>query len=491
MGKLRLKLRFKSIRTKITIGFCGILLIICAGFGLLAYNSSSNILTSNIDESLLDLAGEGSKIVSSRIESELDVLGALAESHWLKSSDLTIDEKLELLKSEISRKDHLYMLIADTKGNAKFSNGTTVNISDREYFTTALAGEAVVSDPLVNKADNSLAIVFAVPIKDGNRVTGVLCAVRDGNVLSEITADLTFGESGEAFMINKAGEVIAHYDQELVMNRYNVFEEVKNDPDLQSLAELEKQMIEGKQGVGEYSYQGATKYMAFVPVEGTGWSLAVTALKSEVMAGVYGMISLMVGLGLLFLFLGVLFTVALSSNIVRPLKAASQYLSLLATGDFSAEVPAKLLKMDDETGLLARAMNTMQNSIRAMIQKVVQESQQVSQILNVIHKEMDNLHHSTEDISATTEEVSAGTEETASSTEEMNATAAEIENAAEAISAKAQESVTTVNNISTMAGEMKLNAEASRQKARIFTKRQKVRSSMPLKNQRKFQELMN
>lgn len=474
MGRFKLNFKLKSIRSKMILVSCGILLLTCAGFGILTYYSSSNILTAKIDDHLLDLAKEGAKTVKLQLEGELDVLGALAESHWMKSRDLTVEEKIELLKNEMARKGHSHMLIADTVGKANVTNGTVIDIKDREYFTAALAGKQSVSGPLVNKADNSLTIVYTVPIKDGKQVVGVLAAARDGNVLSEITAGLTFGQSGEAFMINKAGEIVAHNNQELVLSKYNALEEVKNDPELQSLVELEKQMIEGKEGLGEYTYRGDTKYMAFVPVEGTEWSIAVTALKSEVMAGVRNMITLMVGLGSVFLILGVLLTIIQSSSIVKPLQSATEYLNIVATGDFTVEVPAKLLKMEDETGILAKAISTMQDSIKTMIKKVARESDQVSQILDIIHREMEMLYRSTEEISATTEEVSSGSEETASSTEETNATAVEIENAAEAISTKAQESVKTVNHISTMAGEMKQNAEASRQKAHeIYEKTKK------------------
>ena len=463
MGEFMIK--FKSIKTKLVLFFGVLLLAICAGLGILAYIASANALSSSIDESILQMAKESSKVVRGRVDTQIKALEVLAETSLIKEDNLTVDEKLSLLQNEVERCGHLYMFIADMEGNAKYTNGNTSVIADRDYFIKAKSGEWAVSDPVLSKTVNAMVVLYAVPIKDGDTVKGVLIAAREGNELSTLTNDIKFGESGTAFMLNKQGTTVAHKDNNLVLNMDNDFENIKTDSDLKQLVQLEQQMVQGKEGVGEYSYKGVTKYMGFAPVEGTNWSIAITAPKSEAMAKLNILALTMLIVSFIILGISIVITLLIASSITKPIKEASDYLRVVATGDFTTEISNRFLQNKDEIGVLANSISTMQQSVRNIIKEVVNESSDVSQTLISINSQMDQLNKSIEEISATTEELSAGTEETAASTEEMNATSEEIETAIEAIASKAQEGAITVNKVNKMSEEMKQNAIASKEGA--------------------------
>ncbi|GEA32767.1 methyl-accepting chemotaxis protein [Clostridium diolis] len=458
-------MQFKSIKIKLAVIFGILILFICSGLGVIGYLASENALKDSVNESLPNLAKETSKVVQERVNSQLNALEVLAESDFIKSDKLSINEKLEILKSEAQRADHINMGIVDIDGNAITTDGETSNIADLDYFKTAKSGNRAISDPFKSKIINKLVVAYAVPIKDGDRVKGVMVSVRDGDKLNALISDIEFGSNGEAAMINRSGTIIAHKDKSLVINRYNAFEEVKKDSGLMQLVELQRQMIEGKEGVGEYTFNGITKYMGYAPVEGTNWSLSITAPKSEVMAKIDNLFKTVLIVSTIILGVGIVITYFIASSISKPIKTASEYLKVVAAGDFTREVPAKLLKAKDETGTLVNAIDTMQTSIRNIIKEVVDESSIVSEMLNNVNNNMEQLNKGIEEISATTEEMSAGTEQTASSAEEMSATSTEIEKAVESIATKAQEGAVVVNNVSNMAREMKQNAIKSKDNA--------------------------
>ncbi|OZV10539.1 methyl-accepting chemotaxis protein [Tissierella sp. P1] len=433
------------------------------GFGVVSYIASSKALSISIDESLSQLAIQNAEIVDKGMEIQFNALEALAESDWLKGTSLTLNEKLKLLNNEVKRSNHIDMFITDINGNMEDTAGGRANVSDREYFIKALSGEKAVSDPIIDKTNGNLILCYAVPIKDGGRVKGVLAATRDGNVLSDFISDMRFGENSEAFMINKQGTTVASKDRELVMNMYNILEQAKADSGLKSLAGLQQKMTQGEKGVGEYSYKGVTKYMGFAPVEGTNWSLAITAPKSEVMSQVNSLTMTMIIISIIFLVISIAITLFIAGGISRPIKEASDYLNIVATGNFTGMVPAQLLEMNDETGTLAKAIDTMQESVKDIIKEVVSESSNVSQMLVDINSDMRKLNKSIEEISATTEELSATTEENAASTEEMSATSTEIEKAIESTAYKAQEGAVTVSDINKMSENMKQRAISSRE----------------------------
>ncbi|SHJ40779.1 methyl-accepting chemotaxis protein [Lutispora thermophila] len=463
-------MKLKSITAKITLFFGVLMFVICIGLGISAYLSSSSALKTNIDENLLEIAKANAKIITEKLNTQINALQALAESPWIKSSELTLDEKLDLLRDEVKRNEHVNMFIADTNGDCKNIDGAGLNIKERDYFQKALSGQPNVSDPIVNNLDQTVVIIFAVPIKDGNTVKGVLVAVRDGNCLSKYTNEMEFNQR-EVFMINNQGTTIASNNQNRVLEMYNIFEQYEADNELESLCNIQKKMTQGETGVGKYTYNGITNYIAYYPVEGTNWSLGVTAPKSVIMAKVDDLTTIMLALSLFFLFIGIMLIIAIARNISGPIKEVTDHLNVMSTGDFTVDISKKLLTKQDEIGSLANSLVKMQDSIRNMMKAVVDESTNVTEMLLTINKDMYNLNENIEEISSTTEQLSAATEETAASSEEMNTTSLEVEKAIESVASKAQEGAMTINKVSQISEEMKLSAISSKQEAlEIYSK---------------------
>ncbi len=452
----------RSIKIKLTLFFGMLLFVICLGFGTVSYLESSSMLKANIDDTLPQMADQAANFIRSKLDIQLNALEALAGIDILTENDLTLDEKLAHLSNEAERSGYLRIGIADVGGKVKYTDGETLDISDRAHFKKAISGESAISDPIVSKVDKSIVMSFAVPIKDGGKIVGVLVGTRDGNELSSYTNEIQFGKSGSAYMINDKCTTIAHKNPELVKNMDNTLENVKKDPGLELLAKLEKEMIAGKKGVGQYSYNGVTKYMAYTPIQGTTWSLAITAPESEVMEKVKSLESKIIIISIVFILFGVIITFFLASKIAKPIKAASDHLKIVASGDFSKEVSEVMLKTNDEIGVLANSIQTMQQSIRKIVKHVIDGSKDVGGMLDNINNGIDKLNKSIDGITATTEELSAGTEETASSTEEMNATSSEIAEAVSSIALKAQEGSIKVSDVSKMAEDMKCKATASK-----------------------------
>jgi methyl-accepting chemotaxis protein len=336
-------------------------------------------------------------------------------------------------------------MVVDMNGIATHTTGDVVDIHDRDYFKKAIAGESVVTDPIISKTDGSIVVVFAVPIKEGNTVTGVLVARRDGNELSNYTNEMQYN-GREVFMINSEGTTVANNDQKRVQEMFNIFEEYEKNPKIVGIFNLQKKMAEGESGVGEYTFNGEEKYMGYHPVEGTNWSLGISAPKSIVMAKVDNLNLNMTVASTIFLLVGIALTIFIARTISRPIKETTRYLNVIATGDFTTDISEKLLAKHDEIGILANSLDKMQNSIRTMIKAVVGESSIVSEMLTTINKNMHNLNANIGEISSTTQQLSAGTEEMAASSEEMNATSLEVEKSIESIAAKAQEGAVTINS---------------------------------------------
>ncbi|SHK40853.1 methyl-accepting chemotaxis protein [Paramaledivibacter caminithermalis] len=368
----------KNIGNKLMVYVTALLLVVCISLGFLANYFANRALNENIEESLTQMASQAAMIVESRIEGEFKTLEAIANSIDIRNEDITLKDKVMKVKYKVKDMGYLRIGIADTKGTLYSSNGKRADIKDRDYFKKALSGKNVVSDPIISKVDNSLVLMFAVPIKENNKVIGVLTATIDGSQWSAITNDITYGETGKAFMINKEGITIAHSNIDLVKQKDNDFENVKKDPKLESLVELEKKMIAGEKGVGEYEYNGLMKYLGYAPIKDIDGSIAVAVEKDEVFATQNNFVKILIISTIAILIFGVITVYFISSKITKPINEATKHIELIAELDITKGSPEKYMKRNDEIGRLAIALDLITKNLRNFLRQIAESSEQVA-----------------------------------------------------------------------------------------------------------------
>jgi len=162
---------------------------------------------------------------------------------------------------------------------------------------------------------------------------------------------------------------------------------------------------------------------------------------------------------------GYIITYRVSKSIVDPLKLTVNQLGVIASGDFTSDVPLAFKNRTDEIGEIAKAVDNIQEKLKGLIRKIVTESEIIENVVEIVSKNVTKLNENIEDVSATTEELSATMEETAASAQEMSATSQEIERAVHSISDKSQEGSIQAGEINKRADETKENVENAQKKA--------------------------
>ena len=322
---------------------------------------------------------------------------------------------------------YIKFFVADTNGKARI-NGAFVDVADREYFKDAMNGTNSISDPLISKTTKALEINIAVPIKNpNNEITGVLVGSIDGNGLSDMTNKVTFGKSGKAFMISGEGTTIADYNQDNVMNMENVSQEAKTDTALAQLAAIQDKMAAGQNGTGQYTYKGVTKYMGYHSVDGTDWSIGVTAPKTEIFAAATVLAWLILLASFIFLALSIFAAYIIARTISNPIKAAVLNAEVLAKGDFTMKVPDEFIKRKDELGTLASAFKSLGETLNSALlnineasEQVASGSKQVSDSSMALSQGATEQASSIEELTASIEEISSQTKQNASNAKEAN-----------------------------------------------------------------------
>ncbi len=266
--------------------------------GFIMYFAVSRILVDDMGNSLTRFAEQGATTVDAFLEGHISTLSSIAANSTVRDTGLPLSERLAELRKQLEIGRYKRLSIADRNGNSETTDGIQLQVGDREYFKKALRGEANVSDPLKSRADGTMVIAFAVPLTENGVITGVLYATYDAEELSRMTDKIKLSSKGTSYILSRTGYTIAHDDRNLVYQSDNILINVESDPRLERLAFLEKKMIAGEKGSGDYFYNGQEKYMGFSPIGNTGWSLAVTAPKNELF-GKLNVVFLILGISVL------------------------------------------------------------------------------------------------------------------------------------------------------------------------------------------------
>ncbi|MCT4607477.1 MAG: methyl-accepting chemotaxis protein [Marinisporobacter sp.] len=395
----------KSIKIRLIAIISLVLFIVCAGLGTIAYIMASNSLISEIEYVLPQIAEEGAKGLESRIETELSVLEKGAARIRITNPLNSREDKNQALEEEKNRNGYLRIAIMDKNGIANYSDNSTNDLSHREYFKKAIKGESTISDPIISIRDGSIVVALATPIKYNNEVIGVLLAIKDGNFISDLAKNIKYGENDYSYVINKDGTIIGHREKKLVSEQYNLLNAAKENEDLKQLASLTEEMTKGKMGVGGYKFEGEEKYMGYVPIKGTSWSLAITASKVEILKEIQALKTYMMIATVIILIIGFVLTYIIGNSIAKPIIQATEQAEIIASGDFTKEIPKRLLSKKDEIGRLAKSLEKMKKNLHELIRSVAHSSEQVAA--------------SSEELTATAEQAAAASQEVARTIEEI------------------------------------------------------------------------
>ena len=200
---------------------------------------------------------------------------------------------------------------------------------------------------------------------DARRFRGVVTADVSLDWLESLVNSVRLLDTGHAFLLSRNGVLVTHPRRDLIMNE-TIFSlaEARRDPGLRAIG---RDMIAGRSGfVPSPCIPGDQScWLAYAPIPANGWALGALLPQAELTADVDRLnrtAAIVAGAGALLL---LLFVVAVSRSITRPLVALAEASDEIARGNLDGPLPP--VRSRDEVGRLTAAFGGMQVELRRTI----------------------------------------------------------------------------------------------------------------------------
>jgi signal transduction histidine kinase/HAMP domain-containing protein len=223
-------------------------------------------------------------------------------------------------------------------------------------------------------------LTMAVPIEQfPGSVVGVLQAEVNLSYIWEIVREIQVGKAGYAYIVARSGDIIAHPNISLVLQRHRVdhLEQVKSAlrpaPSIQRPESIVTRGLNGEKVLSSYSY-----------LPSLDWAVIVERPLAEAYEPLYASLRrtytlLIVGLGI-----ALLATIYVARRVVRPLEALRRGVEKIGKGDLNYHLE---IKTGDDIEVLAEQFNKMvgeiKNSYQLLEDKVQQRTRELAALFDV------------------------------------------------------------------------------------------------------------
>lgn len=442
--------RISGIGTQLMLSFTVIIVLVAALLSAFSLFMNKKIITdkskSLLENVAVSMAGEVNQLTNSYGV----IVNQIAINDFLLDDEVDTKDKLTKLKNISEKIELKEIAIVDTEGNYMDTSGKSTNISDDDCFLNGLSGLTFVSEPYLGTTDNMLEIAISTPIKENGNIKGVLIAYIDASKLSAIVSNVSIGKSGNAYLINKEGNIITHNDSLLIGTK--LLDTVKDNSDSENMKQILEKMTSGERGAGEYKVDASEKYIGFAFIESTGWSIGVEVSGSDLLAEIPEFQIKVIIVCVIFILLGLIFGYVVAKSMTKRLGRIGTIVEDMAKGDFTKSNIGKM--RNDEIKEIYTAVEKSKEIIGGMILNVKDSSMVIESEASSLAALAEEFVSGAQSISESVEETATSSQKQAEELEDVNKELGEFDN-------KLSNNISEINNISHMAKNINNKADKS------------------------------
>lgn len=326
----------------------------------------------------------------------------------------------------------------------------------RGWYKTGLsATDDVLLTDVHSTSTGTMVMSSLYPIKDSNKVKGVLTLDFNPEKLSNIVDKVTIGEHGYIILTDKNGTILANpKDKTSILKnikdlKIENLSSIKNTVNKEFTTELD----DGKNYIVNV-YTSSDKNL--------GWNYISFIEKSELMKTSKKISKINYTLMVIFIILNSIVCILISKKIADSISGVSNHLNAMGSGDLTVKLNKKYLETSDETGQIARVAERMQDFIKGIILNVKNQSE-------TIETNSEDLYSSIKKIAFSTDEVNKAIEDTAKGMGSQSESVSEMLIKFNNFNTEMKEIVKQLNEIDESTGNITTTAHTSNDKLEILS----------------------
>lgn len=352
----------RSISGRILLNTLIMMSCIAVVFVVLMTRSMKSLTDSVLANVLPSMTKTASQNLEGNIHMLADRIFMIGDNTAIMNPGSSQEEKEEALKNAQAGIEFVWLGLYDAEGNLFLDGGgCPETLQDRRIFSVMQETQNLVIDDIFEH-DEVLELAVGRPILNAEgELNYYLVGSYNYDMLSDVLSSINISGNGEAFIVNADGQVMGHRNTELVRESTDMAVYLGAEA-------IENKVVSGETGVMAYEDKTDTKWVSYVPINGTNWYLAIIVPRNDFMGPANDSIQLGIYITIALLFVAGFFTIRYAAKIKHSLQGVTNRIELLADGDLKS--PTEVSRTKDETQVLSTSLNHTVNSINGYISEL-------------------------------------------------------------------------------------------------------------------------
>lgn len=361
---MKRKNRINSISNKLLGAITVIICIVILSSMFVSIKTSKGSLVKFTKDNLAVRVSENTQLLTKEFSYRFELLSYVASLPEVQSMDWEQQRPVLLEQAQTWGFEQLFIMTLDGKGYYSLDN-IVRDQSEEEFFENIKGDKTYVTEPYV-EGERSITTI-SMPIKNGDKVIGTICATITLQDINGIIQEMEVGEGGFGFILNQSGKFVAHKDMEYVYNQVSVMD----TEGLESIQFLVDRLVNMKTGNEQATINGAKYYIAYAPIEGTQWLLAMCTPTKDIYKETSQLAYQQVIVAIVALVVGILLSIVIKLWLSKRIKRIHNVATELSKNNLTYRQEEK---RNDELSDVVNALNESIDNLQKMIRSVSDSS---------------------------------------------------------------------------------------------------------------------
>lgn len=198
-----------------------------------------------------------------------------AANTFMFNEDLSNDEIIKITKNIQKLTEFDRVFLVKKNGEAVFSTGDIINISDRDYFKNITKAKNEIAETRGGVFDKDTNLVItSVPIMKDNEVQGAVCGTYKISTFSSAVSNSVKDENGFVLLLNGAQEFILNFstkNREIDEKNMWDFLSIVKLKGPNGIEKIKDDISNSRSGFLEYSHKGNEEFAYYTPLGVNNW----------------------------------------------------------------------------------------------------------------------------------------------------------------------------------------------------------------------------